>query len=221
MQVGARTPRSSATRIFIAPSHLCFAAVRSSAPPPSLRAPPGARTSLLDHLGETPPEPAPDAPDPAGPSPHRGTLRARRVDLVEHPAVGEVGRLRLLPSAKHAVDGDELELRELRGVFRRDLRVARPVEVLRRELLPLRPVEELEVRLRDRLRAVRRSSRPPRPAARPGWTSEGRRSRTVPCRAARPRGTPRSPRRGGRRRGRARRTSWSSRGRRSRAPARS
>src|SRR6266540_6016596 len=160
MQVGARTPRSSATRIFIAPSHLCFAAVRSSAPPPSLRAPPGARTSLLDHLGETPPEPAPDAPDPAGPSPHRGTLRARRVDLVEHPAVGEVGRLRLLPSAKHAVDGDELELRELRGVFRRDLRVARPVEVLRRELLPLRPVQELEVRLRDRLRAVPRDVLP-------------------------------------------------------------
>src|ERR687897_283272 len=52
----------------------------------------------------------------------------RRVDLIEHAAVGEVLLLRLRPAAKVG-DRHELDLRELRRVFCRDLLVDRTVEV--------------------------------------------------------------------------------------------
>jgi len=41
----------------------------------------------------------------------------RLLDLVEHAAVGEVGRLRLLPAAEHAVDRDEVELGKALEIF--------------------------------------------------------------------------------------------------------
>ena len=44
-------------------------------------------------------------------------LIAPLVDLVEYAAVGEVRRLRLLPAAEVAVDGDQLELGKSREVF--------------------------------------------------------------------------------------------------------
>jgi hypothetical protein len=70
-------------------------------------------------------------------------------------AVGEVPALRFLPAAEHLVDGDQLEFGEALeigrvGVLRRD----RAVVVLGRDRLAGRRVEVLEIRLRDRPRAV-------------------------------------------------------------------
>ena len=48
-----------------------------------------------------------------------------------------MGGLRLLPTAEERVDGEEIDLRELRGVLRRDLWIPWSVEVLRCDLLPL------------------------------------------------------------------------------------
>src|SRR6185436_2942958 len=58
----------------------------------------------------------------------------RRVDLIEHAAVGEVSLLRLRPAAEVG-NRDQLDLRKLPGVLRRDLLVDRAVEVLRDDLL--------------------------------------------------------------------------------------
>src|SRR3546814_9542270 len=42
-----------------------------------------------------------------------------REDAVEYPAVGEEALLRRLPAAKILVDGHQLQLGKLRGIFRR------------------------------------------------------------------------------------------------------
>ena len=55
-------------------------------------------------------------------------LTRRAGDLVEHAAILEVRGLRLRPAAEVG-DGHELQLGKLRGVLRRHLRIARPVEV--------------------------------------------------------------------------------------------
>src|SRR3989304_4809525 len=72
------------------------------------------------------------------------------VDLVEDPAVGEVGPLGLLPASEDVVDGDEFYPREGVRVLLGHRLEARPVEMPGRDLLPLGCVEVLEVGLGHR-----------------------------------------------------------------------
>src|SRR5579864_6398456 len=74
---------------------------------------------------------------------------ARLVELIEDPAIGEVGCLRLPPSAEQLVDREEIDLGKPSRVLRRGRRRARAVEVLAGDVLPLLRVQKLEVRLRD------------------------------------------------------------------------
>ncbi len=127
-------------------------------------------------------------------------------DLVEHAAVGEVLRLRLLPAAEGSVDGDEVDLGEARevvlvGVFG----IARAGSSSWRSASAPRAYRGSSDRPRRPCACPwrRRCRRPARPAARPGSTATARRSRTGPCRIPGRPGRRRSPRRSARRRGRA------------------
>ena len=137
-------------------------------------------------------------PAPRRPGARRGAAAGllAGVDLVEHAAVGEVRLLRLGPAAEHLVDGEQARLRELLRVLLGDLRIDRPVEVLRRDLLAFRRVEVLEIGLRDgaRAAAVDGLVDDARPAARRGSRSADRRCRTCRRRTPSSTGAPRSPR---------------------------
>src|SRR5690348_9842802 len=75
------------------------------------------------------------------------------VDLVEHAPVGEKLPLHARPAAE-VTDAREVHLGVLLGKLRRDIRVARPVEVAGNDLLPLLAVEILEVSGCERALAV-------------------------------------------------------------------
>src|ERR1700761_8249356 len=64
------------------------------------------------------------------------------INLVEHAAIGEVGRLRLGPAAEIAVDGGERNVGELALILGQDFRIARTIEVPGFDLLRLGRIEE-------------------------------------------------------------------------------
>src|SRR5262245_56117996 len=82
-----------------------------------------------------------------------GARTLRRVDLVEYATIHEVGFLRLGPTAE-VRDRHQVELRELLGVLREYLRIARPIPVARDDFLALLAVKVFEVGLRHIARAV-------------------------------------------------------------------
>src|SRR5688572_18066701 len=67
------------------------------------------------------------------------------VDLIKYAAVGEMGGLRFRPAAKGAVDGDELQLWELRAVFLQRRFGAWTIEVFADEILCFLRIEPLQV----------------------------------------------------------------------------
>ena len=71
-----------------------------------------------------------------------------QINLVENAAVGKVSLLRLCPAAEFLVNGDELHLAEIGGVFGGDGRVARAVKILRRDFLAFVGIKIFQILLR-------------------------------------------------------------------------
>jgi hypothetical protein len=63
-------------------------------------------------------------------------LNSRGINLIENPTVIEMGRLRLLPSAKHVLNREQLDIRESWAVLRRRGQ-PRAEKMLGRNALPL------------------------------------------------------------------------------------
>src|SRR4029077_9708064 len=80
-------------------------------------------------------------------------LVARVVDLIEGPAIGEVGGLGLIPTAE-LIDGDQRYAGKGGRIFGRHRRQTRTVVVLGRQFLGLRAVEVFQVFFRDGASAV-------------------------------------------------------------------
>src|SRR3546814_2128625 len=68
-----------------------------------------------------------------------------REDAVEYPAVGEEALLRRLPAAKILVDGHQLQLGKLRGIFRRRRGIVGAVMIPPDDVLRLGRVEIFEI----------------------------------------------------------------------------
>src|SRR3546814_16837943 len=73
-----------------------------------------------------------------------------REDAVEYPAVGEEALLRRLPAAKILVDGHQLQLGKLRGIFRRRRGLVGAVMIPTADVLRLGRVEIFEIRSEER-----------------------------------------------------------------------
>ena len=78
-----------------------------------------------------------------------------RRDLVEAAAIGEVGLVGLRPATECLVDGEQVQLRELPGIFGlRLLRDRGAIEILARDVLAFFGVQVAQVLLGDRTRAL-------------------------------------------------------------------
>src|ERR1700756_252974 len=69
------------------------------------------------------------------------------VDLIKDAAVGEELGLGSLPSAEDLIDCEQLDIWALLAVFRVDLGIAGPIEILRNDFLADRGVEVSQIRL--------------------------------------------------------------------------
>src|ERR1700736_1616300 len=69
----------------------------------------------------------------------------RLVNFVENAPIVEKGLLSFGPTAENAVDGKQLNLRELPGVFLGDFRCPWPIEILRGDFLSLGRVEIFKI----------------------------------------------------------------------------
>src|SRR3546814_17591266 len=72
-------------------------------------------------------------------------LACRLINLVENPAIAEVILLRLGPSARHLLDGEQLYLRILRRVLRDDFFRGGPVLIFAGTLLALVRIQVFKV----------------------------------------------------------------------------
>src|ERR1039458_4809564 len=79
------------------------------------------------------------------------------VDLAEHRAIGEIGRLGLSPPAENLVDGESPDLCVMGGVFPGNRFQPRPIIVFSRDFLALGGVKKLQVGFGDLRRSVPRS----------------------------------------------------------------
>src|SRR5579883_2195050 len=82
--------------------------------------------------------PVPEYPQPS-------SVAARLVNLIEDPALGEMHRLNLCPSAEFFVHGEELQRGKLGRMLGGDIRRARAVMPLCGDLLPLRAVQIFQI----------------------------------------------------------------------------
>src|SRR6202000_2035961 len=125
------------------------------APAPPLPPPPPTARVRMPSTTRLPAATTRSCPGQPACSPHSGESPAARCDssmltfgdLVEHTAVGEIGRLRLAPIAELFGQGEGFHRRELRGVTIGHRGQPRPEEMLGGQRLPLRAVEKLQIRL--------------------------------------------------------------------------
>ena len=82
------------------------------------------------------------------------------VDLVEHAAIREMGRLRFLPSAEDVINGVERNFRKIGRMRRQNRRIARAIEVSCFDFLCILAVEELQIGFGDLAGAVAVGSGP-------------------------------------------------------------
>src|SRR6266852_2167468 len=78
----------------------------------------------------------------------------RLVNLVENAPVVEKGLLSFGPTAENPVDGKQLDLRELPGVFLGDFWCPWPIEILRGDFLSFGRVEIFEIGRRHLARSL-------------------------------------------------------------------
>src|ERR1700751_6121646 len=78
----------------------------------------------------------------------------RLVNLVENAPVVEKGLLSFGPTAENVVDGKQLDLRELPGVFLSNFRCPWPIEILRGDFLSFGRVEIFKIGHRHLTRSL-------------------------------------------------------------------